>query len=187
MANGGGDLWAQSLYQLRPGQALRGPYGRAVALAQDASRYAAVTPDGRQLLLGSGWQGGAATVLTGHTDLVLALAAHPATDRLATGGRDHTVRVWSVSTNRSVDLRGHRNAVTGVAWRADGSRLASCSLDGTVKVWDPAGGLEILTIKGLDGEVRAVAFSPDGNRLAVAHGGKVTVWTGDDPNTLRNP
>jgi serine/threonine protein kinase len=179
LASTSGELWSRNLNARQPWVRLQGPYARAVALNPDASRFAAVTADGRQLLLGSAWQE-QVSELEGHPDVVLALAAHSATERLATGGRDLVARVWNTAGGvRPLELHGHRSAVTGVAWSADGSRLATCSLDGTAKVWDPASGLEVLTLKGFDGEPRAIAFSPDGSRLAVAHGGKVTVWMGE--------
>jgi WD40 repeat protein len=37
-----------------------------------------------------------------------------------------------------------------------------------VKVWDSASGRETLTLKGHNGFVASVAFSPDGQRLASA-------------------
>ncbi len=188
LASTGAELWRQNLNAIEPRwRQIQGPHARAVALNPDASRFAAVSANGWQLLLGRAWQE-EVSELERSPDLVLALAAHPATERLATGGRDLTVRVWNTLTGtRALELHGHRNAVTGVAWSADGSRLATCSLDGTVKVWDPVGGLEVLTLKCFNGEEpRAIAFSPDGLRLAVAHGGKVTVWTGDANRIVPN-
>jgi WD40 repeat protein len=67
----------------------------------------------------------------------------------------------------------------------DGKRLASASYDETVKVWDAQTGQELLTLKGHSGNVKSVAFSPDGSvafspdghRLASAwHGGTLKIW-----------
>ena len=56
-------------------------------------------------------------------------------------------------------------------------RLASASVDRTVKVWDARAGQEALTLKGHTGEIRSVAFSPDGKRLASGSSdGAVRIW-----------
>jgi hypothetical protein len=153
-----------------------GAYGKVVALNADGSRFAAVTPDGTQVLVQSGWQAASPTVLPGTQDLVLALAANVNTGRVAAGSRDHSARLWNSAGGQATLLRGHRGPVTGVAFTEDGGRLASCSDDGTVKVWDPATGLELLTVKDFEGTPTAVAFSPHGKLLAVARGGALTVW-----------
>src|SRR5262249_5578018 len=46
--------------------------------------------------------------------------------------------------------------------------LASADIDTTVKSWNPATGKSIRTIRGHPDPVSAVAFSPDGKRLASA-------------------
>ena len=56
-------------------------------------------------------------------------------------------------------------------------------------MWDAETGQETLTLKGHTGDVRSVAFSPDGKRLASASGdGTVKVWdaaTGQEILTSR--
>jgi tetratricopeptide (TPR) repeat protein len=63
-----------------------------------------------------------------------------------------------------------------VVFSPDGSRLAS-SQDQTVKVWGAQTGRERLSLRGHDGLVQGVCFSPDGSRLASASQDKtVKVW-----------
>src|SRR5262249_23714001 len=53
----------------------------------------------------------------------------------------------------------------------------SASEDHTVKVWDLSNGQEALTLRAHTDTVRAVAFSPDGWRLATASAdGTVKIW-----------
>jgi WD40 repeat protein len=77
--------------------------------------------------------------------------------------------------------------VYSVAFSPDGKRIVSASnrgltslgakigkpLPGEVKVWDAQTGRETLTLKGDTAGVTAVAFSPDGKRLATASSGGV--------------
>src|SRR5262249_1899817 len=53
-------------------------------------------------------------------------------------------------------------ASEGVAFSPDGQRLALAGTDGTVRVWETVTGKELFALKGHDGGVLAVAFSPDG-------------------------
>ena len=58
--------------------------------------------------------------------------------------KGHTAR-------RSRNHLSGTGAVTSVVFSPDEGRLASCDSAGTVRVWDAAGGLEMLTLKGLTG------------------------------------
>jgi WD40 repeat protein len=64
-------------------------------------------------------------------------------------------------------LLGHQAAVTALAGSRDGHRLLSGDAGGSVWLWDADAGKQLLPLEGARGEVRSVAFSPDG-RYAVA-------------------
>jgi WD40 repeat protein len=105
----------------------------------------------------------------GHEDAIRGLAFDPSGSRLATAGRDRTVRIWETSTARPLlNLRGHVLGVNAVAFSPDGRFVASAGDDRMVKLWDAATGEPRRTLFGHTGTILAVAFNRDGMTLATA-------------------
>jgi len=107
-----------------------------------------------------------------HTAAVVTVAFSPCGQRLATGGKDHTIIMWDVQTGRAdLVLQGHTDIVRSVSFSANGERLASGSKDASIRVWDATTGALLRAIPNAhDGsEVSSVHFSPmDSRRLASA-------------------
>jgi WD40 repeat protein len=85
---------------------------------------------------------------------------------VVSGGADGALRVWPVRPPAGVLLRaGNQPAGTGARprVRADGL-VAAPGNDGTILL--ARGGFVAATLRGHDGPVREVAFSPDGKQLA---------------------
>jgi WD40 repeat protein len=103
-------------------------------------------------------------------DAVHSLVFSPDGRTLAGGVGDH-VRLWNATTGAlKGDWDGPEEPVTAVAMSPDGAMLASASSSGTaVWLWRVSDGEPTLLIPdALDGcTVEALAFLPDGQRLAV--------------------
>jgi WD40 repeat protein/serine/threonine protein kinase len=88
--------------------------------------------------------------------------------RLAAAGHDKSIQLWDAqSITRLATFRGHDSNVTSVTFSLDGTRLASTSFDKTVRVWDVTGDPEVRFLPIAKAPSFAVAFSPDGQHLAV--------------------
>ena len=124
----------------------------------------------------------------GHTDGVYTVAWSPDGQRIASGGKDHTVQVWPVTLFESggqlqkssiITYRGHNSAVQAVAWSPDGKRIASAG--DNVHIWNGLTGEHIYTYTkhttSITLEVQAVAWSPNGRYIASGGmEGTVQVW-----------
>jgi WD40 repeat protein/tetratricopeptide (TPR) repeat protein len=124
--------------------------------------------------------------LQGHGADVLSLAYRPDGRRLASGGSDHTIRLWDTASGgpEQAVLRGHRSAVVSLAFHPGGRQLASAGAGlgpagaGEVKVWDAS--REDQETALAQGEaltpVLDVVISPDGRYVASVAFAKVDVW-----------
>ncbi|MGH7495081.1 MAG: caspase family protein [bacterium] len=110
-------------------------------------------------------------ILRGHEDDVLSVAFSDDADSrfLASGSSDETVRIWEVgSGSKLAVLSGHQNDVHSVAFNHDSTKpiLASASWDNSVRLWDVEESCNLDHPFPTSGNIRAVAMSPDGQRLA---------------------
>jgi WD40 repeat protein len=105
-----------------------------------------------------------------HVGAVTSLAFSPTGDRLASGGKDRTIRLWNVNGEQESLLPTYA-AVNSVAYSPDEHLLASAGTDGTVQLWnlqDLKKGEPFAAWKAYRGSVKKVSFSPDGQVLITA-------------------
>jgi WD40 repeat protein len=77
--------------------------------------------------------------------------------------------------------------VWSVNFSPDGKILASGSVDSTVRLWQVSDGTLLRALKNDGGQIRSVAFSPDGATLASSAAYGITLWgisDGTQLNTL---
>ena len=168
------------------------PAASAASLSADGTRAALATADALWLLSpGTGER----QALRGHTGTIFAAALRPDGRALLTGASDRSARLWplaglSPETGPRV-LTPHSGGVTAVAFRGDGERVATAGWDKRARVWpvaagdqvtgrDPVAGRDPVVLAGHTGPVWALAFSPDGARVATgADDRSVRVWPVD--------
>ncbi|MGW2043809.1 nSTAND1 domain-containing NTPase [Streptomyces sp. NPDC001858] len=107
-------------------------------------------------------------VLRGHADTVWGVTWAPSGTMLATSSSDGTGMVWDLRPRGAevVMVDGHQGPVNQATWSGDGSRFATASDDGTVRVWDADTGAAAGSVTDVEDRVWAVAWAPQGGRLA---------------------
>lgn len=73
----------------------------------------------------------------GHSGYVYAATFTPDNKKIVSCGKDSTIRVWDVSTQKQIGepLRGHENYVVSVKTIKEGQEIVSGSYDGTIRRW----------------------------------------------------
>ncbi len=116
--------------------------GKPSALAFDDTGTLLATGGGEAVTVwsfrGKGPEGTRPGVLEFHAEPITTLAFAPGAMRLASGGRDGTVVVWSLKRNGKGEPIGAEDLGASVAelyWRPDGGALAALDARGGISVW----------------------------------------------------
>lgn len=115
--------------------------------------------------------------LTGHTDVLFALAASPKSGLLASASRDGTIRFWDAASRKELGrYAGLSFIFCSVAFSPDGKLLASGSNISTIRLWHAPKGGEIRIPAEHPNALNWTTFLPDGRTLISAGDGQFGLW-----------
>ena len=150
----------------------------SVAYSSDGKTLASAGMWDGTIVLWNATTGKIAAALPGHQSKIYFLVFSPDGTILASGGRDHTIKLWDIDKDRNIrtvrTLR-HTDWVYSVVFSPDGTMLASGRKDNTIKLWNVATGQNIATLKHKN-SVGSISFSPDGTILASGTGLTAKLW-----------
>jgi WD40 repeat protein len=124
-------------------------------------------PDGARIRILDTRTGKERSLFPGHSDEVV-FVGFSSNGRRLISAADRSIRIWDPATGKQVgEMRGHEQSICGAARTVDGKTLATGAPDATIRLWDLEARKEVRRL-AVAPPCPALAFSPDGKRLAAA-------------------
>ena len=106
------------------------------------------------------------TIGSKHTDWILSVAYSPNGQRIATGCRDSSIKIWDAVTGELIKTNQyHVGRVNTVAFSPDSQLLASAGDDKVACLYDLGSNQVVHKLKGHIDVIRTICFSSDGRFL----------------------
>src|SRR5262249_32797281 len=113
----------------------------------------------------------------GHTGGVMAVALSRDGKHALSGGFDMTVRLWEVSSGKTLRVCNTGTWIKGLGFAPDGRRFLSAGHDGVLRLWDSSTGKEVHRGEGHRGVIWGAVFLPSGRgALTVSNDQTMCLW-----------
>lgn len=151
-------------------------YIQHLALTKDGRYFATTSFDGTAKL----WElisRKELLTISAHQGPLVDIAFSPDRTLLATAGEDNHVKIWQLDLAEGATSAallytlkggGHSPTHTAIDFSPDGTKLAIGGLFGKAEIWDVKTGQMLISMHAHASGVHELAFSPDGNYLAIA-------------------
>jgi hypothetical protein len=114
--------------------------------------------------------------LKGHSDTVHAICYVKNSNRIITGSRDKTIKIWNIETGECLaTLMGHSNMISSLILVSD-TKLASSSWDNLIKIWDLNTNKCIRTYKGHEKWVECLCISKSLQLISGSFDNTIKIW-----------
>ena len=142
------------------------------------------SPDGKYLAATNG--GNTARVWDPTNDREIATVIHkmgisdvafsPDGKYLATGSEDNTTKIWDASSGKEIGRLDLGDDVAQVLFSPNGTYLAIRSYGNAMRLWNLDSGKEVPLVDQGELDILDMAFSLDGESLAIADPGAIRLW-----------
>ncbi|MEM1008472.1 MAG: WD40 repeat domain-containing protein, partial [Myxococcota bacterium] len=141
--------------------------GKQGLLLTNPQRVASVDQNAKKVRVWS-TEDGRESLLEGHTDQVMAMAAFPKKGLLFTVGRDRTLRIWNKAGQSQAVIRGLPTIASAIVAAPDEKSIFVGLWNGDILQYNPDTGKVQKTFSGHTGRVNDLSIQADGKRLVSA-------------------